>query len=211
MRSRSGGHYGWLQRDNPWYWNLLDQQPPQIGDERGLHIQLPVARLQPHEVEHVRVAGDLLNQVGVGGGQVVGEFDGATPWRRCSWLASMVSNPPAESRTAYHSRTAWSSSRSSSTMMWLQGNCAALLRPRLGEGPHVVQIPAAEPASVGETGAEVGGEPLDHPGAPPLCRLPLQDEVPDAPIHADQLAFAARAARTRLPATSALTASSNAT
>jgi len=50
-----------------------------------------------------------------------------------------------------------------------------------------VQVPAAEPAGVGETGPEVGGEPLDHPGAPPLCRLPLQDEVPDAPIHADQL------------------------
>jgi len=68
--------------------------------------------------------------------------------------------------------------------------CSSLLhflRPRLGEGPHVVQVPASQAAGVGETCPQVGGEPLDHPGAPPLLGLPLQDEGSDAPIHADQL------------------------
>ena len=36
---------------------------------------------------------------------------------------------------------------------------------------YVVKVPAAEPACAGETGPQVGGEPLDHPGTPPLAGL----------------------------------------
>jgi len=66
-----------------------------------------------------------------------------------------------------------SSRRSNSTMMWLQGNCAAgcctFSGPRLGEGPHAVQVPAPDPADGGETGprsaASRGGYGTSkHPG-----------------------------------------------
>ncbi len=47
----------------------LEQQPAQVCQQRGLKVGVPVARLGADKVQDVRVAGDLLRQVGVVGRQ----------------------------------------------------------------------------------------------------------------------------------------------
>ncbi len=84
-----------------------------------------------------------------------------------------------------------SSRRSNSTMMWLQGNCAAgcctFSGPRLGEGPHAVQVPAPDPADGWGNWPPGRRRAARSPEQPTPAPPPLQDQGPDAPIHADQL------------------------
>lgn len=44
------------------------------------------------------------------------------------------------------------------------------------------------PVHLGEGGAQVGGEPVDHLGAPALGGLALQDVAPDLPVEEHQFA-----------------------
>ena len=60
--------------------------------------------------------------------------------------------------------------------------------PRRGERPHIAQIGRREAARIGELRAQVGGEPVDHLGAPAVRCLAFANVVADLPIEADQLA-----------------------
>ena len=51
---------------------------------------------------------------------------------------------------------------------------------------HAVQIPRREAAHVRELSTQITGKPGDHPCAPALARLPVQDRFPDRPIELEQ-------------------------
>lgn len=59
--------------------------------------------------------------------------------------------------------------------------------PRLREGAHVVKVPPAEPAHLGERHAQVGGEPIDHLRAVGLGVLAIEDQPTEPPVELDQL------------------------
>ena len=59
--------------------------------------------------------------------------------------------------------------------------------PGVGEGAHRVQVGAAEPGHVGELGAQVRGESVDHLPAPPFGGLSGPDRVPDLPVQRQHL------------------------
>jgi len=52
-----------------------------------------------------------------------------------------------------------------------------LLGPGAGHLPHVLDVAPGQPSHAGEGGAQVGGEPVDDPGAPALGVLTLQHGV----------------------------------
>jgi hypothetical protein len=72
------------------------------------------------------------------------------------------------------------------------------VRPRLGEGAHVVQVPAAKAAHLGERHAQVGGEPFDHLGAVGLGVLAIEDQSTEPPVELDQFSvYGKRGSRPR--------------
>jgi len=70
------------------------------------------------------------------------------------------------------------------------GKLCHSLRHNFGPGgserPHVLEVAATQPASAWEGGAKVGGESVDHAGAPALVGLPVEHQAADAPVHPDQ-------------------------
>jgi len=54
------------------------------------------------------------------------------------------------------------------------------------EGAHVDEVATGQPSHVGEGGAQVGGEPVDDPGAPALGVLTLQHGVAQGPVQREQ-------------------------
>jgi hypothetical protein len=61
-----------------------------------------------------------------------------------------------------------------------------LVRPRLGEDPHIFQVPRGEAAHVRKIPAQVAGQTISHSCPPTLRGLPNQDIAADLPIQQDQ-------------------------
>src|SRR5271170_1371842 len=62
------------------------------------------------------------------------------------------------------------------------------VRPRRGEGPHVLQRTQAETFDPGELVLEIVSQPVDHPGPPPLASLPSENVATDRPVEQHQFA-----------------------
>lgn len=62
------------------------------------------------------------------------------------------------------------------------------VRPGLGEGPHILEVPGREAGGLRELGPQVHGQPVDDLGAPALGRLPGQDVLADGPVEQHQFA-----------------------
>ena len=65
-------------------------------------------------------------------------------------------------------------------------NC--LVRPVLREGAHVFEVPARQALGFRKRSAQVGGEAIDHLGAPTGLLLARQDVAADAPVQEHELA-----------------------
>ena len=84
-----------------------------------------------------------------------------------------------------------------------------LLRPRLGQRPHVVQVAQRPAALVRELGPQVGSEPVDDPAAPAGLSCRSRMSRPTDQYNPSSSLVAARAARTRDARTRALSCSSS--
>ena len=61
-----------------------------------------------------------------------------------------------------------------------------LIRPRLGERPHIFQVARRESLHIGEGSLEVRRQAVDHFGAPAFPFLPVEDIAADLPVQQDQ-------------------------
>ena len=62
-----------------------------------------------------------------------------------------------------------------------------LLRPRLGKGPHVLQVARREPLHVGEGQSQVVRQSVNDLGTPAEFGLPVEDVSSDSPVKQHQL------------------------
>ena len=60
------------------------------------------------------------------------------------------------------------------------------LGPRLRKRTHVLQVTRRKPLHVGKCRLEIGRKPSDHPGAPTLLLLTIEDIAADLPIQSHE-------------------------
>ncbi len=154
-----------------------------------------------------------------GVGRAAAKFDGADPARSsrrvATWWASTSRDQPYSLAAAavpvplltgaelveQHHQVAPGQSCS--------GLLHKLLRPRLSQRPHVVQVAPRPAPLVRELSSQVGREPVDDPAAPGGLFLPVKMSRPTDQYSPSSSLFAARAARTCEVRTRTLSCSSS--
>jgi hypothetical protein len=176
----------------------LEQEVVQPVDQRPFQVALGDRAGEVEEVQDVGIPGQLLGELGVGGRQLGGEVrrggadPGVQPVRdlveqhvaRPSVLDRGGGVPIALALVVEFVQQHGDVAQGQSSNRLLDDR---QLRPGGREGAHVEQVAPGQATHAREGGAQVGGEPLDDPGAPALGLLALQDRVPEAPVEPDQL------------------------
>lgn len=176
----------------------FEQEPADVVDQAVLEFALPGDRVQAEEVQQIRVPGGLLGEIGVGGGQGTGEISdrlsGPVVQPGVDLMGQHVAAPPVlEGRCGIPFPLFRAVDLIEQREMVVPGqfckrrlqNCFAW--PGCGERPHVPQVPGRVTLGVGKPLTQVGRQPVDDLGAPPLVVLTVEDLPSDRPVPGQQL------------------------